>query len=147
MVKAVLALLFLAATSGCRDNEPHRDVSAKKPVHESASSAHDGVSEAGMRCQGDKPRRVSGAHLLPERIGGADPDFAGCDIRHGLVVVKATIGTTGDIVSVAAVKAPNKCMSNVAVAAVKLWKFCPGERRGQPVEDQMTFTIHSSPRE
>ena len=82
---------------------------------------------------------MSGDHVLASRIHGEPPDFRRCATGSGRVIVEADISTTGDVASPVAVEAPNRCMAEAAIAAVKTWKFCPGELGGRPMVDHMSF--------
>lgn len=134
-MRPLIALALAAALLCCEQGAPVQKTSdTDKPARVSA------VLDSRRKC-GEGPDRVSGDHVFASKLRGDPPDFQRCSIRAGRVVVDAEISTGGDTTSAVAVEAPNRCMAEAAVAAVKSWKFCPGEIAGRPTVEHMSFTF------
>jgi TonB family protein len=88
---------------------------------------------------------VSNGILLPVAISRAEPDLKKCESQPGSgnPIIEAVIGSDGRVVRARAVSpsTAHACVVEAALAAVKLWKFCPAEREGHPMEMTMQFTV------
>lgn len=60
---------------------------------------------------------------------------------EGSVIMKAIIGTTGDITNLQVVSGPAELMKS-AVTAVSQWKYAPYLLNGQPTEVETTITVN-----
>ena len=85
--------------------------------------------------------------VLPVAVPGrARPEYprAGRAARlEGTVVLKAVIDRGGDVVSIRVVSrpTPDAGFSDAAVAAVRQWRYTPGEYGGQPVAVEITVVV------
>lgn len=81
-----------------------------------------------------EPRPV---HREPARY----PETARRHRVEGVVVVKVTVGTEGQVRDVEVVQGRPGGLTQEAVRALKLWKFEPATRNGEPVEWEVEIPI------
>jgi protein TonB len=59
----------------------------------------------------------------------------------GEVDVKFTVNANGDVVNAMVAKSSDPAFDDAALAAVRNWKFTPGQRAGQTVNTRMKVPI------
>lgn len=62
----------------------------------------------------------------------------------GVVAVSIVIDEKGLVASATVVKSSNPNLNDAAIAAVKKWKFKPGQKDGEPVKTRVTIPINFS---
>jgi protein TonB len=83
-------------------------------------------------------------YLQPELMRRVEPVYSGFarDARlRGNVQISATIGTDGVPRSLARVSG-NSALAEMAIDAVRRWRYQPAQLNGQPVEAQTVITFN-----
>jgi periplasmic protein TonB len=78
---------------------------------------------------------------LLHKIAPAYPADAKRRGVHGIVVIKATIGTDGHIWRMSLVSAPDPLLAEAAGYAVSQWEYKPYLLLGEPVEVETTINV------
>ena len=122
------------------------------PANSGAAPAAKGaVSEATTRAASDAPEQMGGLRvdggLLEE--GSVTPTFAplnldGQALASKPIVVQAVIGKDGGVKDVRLVNSPASQLAQAIVSAVKLWRYRPFYRNGQPIEFVTRITFNFS---
>jgi protein TonB len=63
---------------------------------------------------------------------------------QGLVLIEATIDTSGNVVNPRVMSRIDAALTEAAVEAVKQWRYKPALLNGQPVEVVTTITVNFS---
>jgi protein TonB len=83
-------------------------------------------------------------YLQPELMRRVEPVYSGFarDARlRGSVQISATVGTDGVPRSLARVSG-NSALAEMAIDAVRRWRYQPAQLNGQPVEAQTVITFN-----
>jgi TonB family protein len=81
--------------------------------------------------------------VLLDKIQPLYPDLARKAGIQGKVFLQATVSKAGDVINVAVVSctAPKLGFEEAALAAVRKWKYKPGEQNGQPVDVYFNVSV------
>src|ERR1700681_782888 len=91
------------------------------------------------------PYRVGGEISRPEIISNPRPVYTELARRArvtGTVIAEAVIDEHGDVTDVRVLKGLPMGLSQAAVDAIKMWKFKPATREGQPVPVYYVLTVN-----
>jgi periplasmic protein TonB len=151
---------WLASASGRRlvpDNAP-----SATPASPPASTSLPGNDGATVAANPQAPASTADASLQPQRQmgslrvdgglieeGAVNPTFAplnldGQQLDSKPIVVEAVIGKDGGVEDVRLVSAPASQLAQAVVSAVKLWRYRPFYRDGQPIEFVTRITFNFS---
>src|SRR4051812_41872941 len=92
----------------------------------------------------ETPSQVGKDVTPPEKISGANPIYTGMASLaklEGKVSVEAIINQQGDVENARILKGLPLGLDQMALAAVKTWKFKPATKNGQPVKVYYVLTV------
>jgi TonB family protein len=91
------------------------------------------------------PYRVAGEVTRPEKLSGANPVYTE-EARQaqivGVVMLEAVIDEHGSVTQIEILKGLPMGLDQVALEAVRSWKFKPATLRGRPVPVYYTITVN-----
>lgn len=113
----------------------------KEPASPGASSANPPASASSEPASSPSGRPVGSLRVEGGLVeeGSVSPTFSplnldGQTLVSKPIVVEAVIGKDGDVKQVRLVSSPASSLAKAVVSAVKLWRYRPFYRNGQPVE-------------
>jgi TonB family protein len=83
---------------------------------------------------------VQAAHLISQ-VKPAYPEALQKQGIEGTVILRAVIGTSGQILSLSPFSHPDTALTNSAMDAVRQWRYTPTLLNGEPVEVVTTITV------
>ena len=92
------------------------------------------------------PLRVGGDIRPPVKIKDVKPNYPSMALIsrvEGVVIIEATIGTTGKVAGVRLLRSI-PLLDDAALDAVRQWEFTPTLLDGEPVQVVMTVTVNFS---
>ena len=91
------------------------------------------------------PVRPGGKVRPPERLTYVPPVYPTIALTarvHGLVIVEATIDTSGRVQAARVLRSDSALLDEAALSAVRRWTYTPTLLNGVPVSVIMTVTVH-----
>jgi TonB family protein len=83
---------------------------------------------------------VQAAHLISQ-VKPEYPEALQKQGIEGTVILRAVIGTSGQILSLSPFSDPEPALTKAAMDAVRQWKYTPTLLNGEPVEVETTITV------
>ncbi len=93
-----------------------------------------------------QPAADPNATVPPKFVSGVDAAFPdNLWNKPGTVTVAATVGTDGSVTETKIVNSPHPELNDLAMNAVKQWKFEPAKKAGQAVPFTITVNLNFTP--
>ena len=92
-----------------------------------------------------EPVIVGGSVRPPLRVGYVAPSYPALALTarvQGLVIIEATIDTTGQVRTARVLRSDSPLLNHAALTAVRQWTYTPTLLNGVPVSVIMTVTVH-----
>ncbi|HUE87344.1 MAG TPA: energy transducer TonB [Vicinamibacterales bacterium] len=92
-----------------------------------------------------EPVRVGGIVRPPQRVAYVAPAYPALALTarvQGLVIIEATIDTSGHVRAARVLRSDSPVLNEEALAAVRQWTYTPTLLNGVPVSVVMTVTVH-----
>ena len=146
------ALVFITVIPICADGQNQRQLHFdESSVHEPASGLSGDFSDDAVLADtpANIPRSDSKPIIIPENaavgllIHKVEPKYPGIAKAariSGIVILRATISKTGEILDLHAECGP-EILQEASIKAVREWKYRPYFLRGEPVEVQTTIKL------